>query len=558
MYWWLQGQRANYPYRKLQTDYIRSSHRNCNYGLRVMFVCQKQLKQAKKFTTIGKRKKETQSQSKLQSAKTTNNTSIEEFFVKNNLHTNPQNMSGNKIDKQTENNAEMEAAPSYRLRRHSYQQSMTGTLNAKPIKATTSVEETITEETEPGSVAERDIQADEMGSIDDLLPPKFLLKREELEKKNSSQRLDSVVDAVNKLYAMHAQVNAKLTPVEYAVFDEEGGILPQIHGIASTAKDAGDKMKLLTAEVLELREELDITKGLLHKQSKQIAALKAKQVDLIARSMSNNITIAGIDQDKPNMDTKVLVESFLEDHLEVELEDNEQIPVAHRLGPPTKGYNRPVVFSCPPSLRSRIFQNTGKLAGKNFSVNRQLPDALAEQRREIRQNIKQRQKAEEGKNEKDKSKFLVRNNRLYINGQLQRKNILPPQPKDLFVCHTERSCMEGIRMKYSDAKPAQTSSFTGAACVVDSINDVRLAYKRLFREFPDADHIVAASSVNRSQDYQDDSEFGAGYRMLQVINDHKLDNVAVFVIRHYGGEHIGPMRFSVMKEAAADALEKLG
>lgn len=256
--------------------------------------------------------------------------------------------------------------------------------------------------------------------------------------------------------------------------------------------------------------------------------------------------------------TKVLIENFLEEELGVELEDNESIPVAHRLGPPSKDYNRPVVFKCPTTLRKRIFDNTTKLAGKNFSVNQQLPDALAEQRREIRQNIRQVQKAEESKDENNKSSFLVRNNKLYINGQLKRKKIIPPQPKELFVCKSEKEKMDSLRIKYSQPKPANSSSFTGAACTVESMNDVYLAYRRLFREYPEADHIVAASSVQLSEDYQDDGEFGAGYRMLNVIRDHKLTNVAVFVVRHYGGEHVGHMRFSVMKEAASDALEKLG
>lgn len=273
--------------------------------------------------------------------------------------------------------------------------------------------------------------------------------------------------------------------------------------------------------------------------------------------MAGNITIRGLKGDTPKAETKILVENFLEEELEVELEEDEKIPVAHRLGPVTKGYHRPVVFECPPSLRARIFQNTGKLAGKSYSVNQQLPDAIEEQKREIRQQIKNKQREEEGKDENNKSTFLVRNNKLYINGQLQRKKIIPPLPKDLFVNNTDKQRMEALNLKYSAAKPAQHSSFMAAALAVENMSEVHAAYKRLFREFPEADHIVTSCIVNGESAFRDDSEFGAGHRMLNILFDHKLGNVVLFVIRHYG-EHIGPMRFAVMREVAEEALLKLG
>lgn len=91
----------------------------------------------------------------------------------------------------------------------------------------------------------------------------------------------------------------------------------------------------------------------------------------------------------------------------------------------------------------------------------------------------------------------------------------------------------------------------------EKLNDVHLAYKKLFREFPGADHIAAAFSAEGEEGYQDDSEFGSGYRLLNVIKDAKLLNVSVFVVRYYGGEHLGPQRFTVMKELAEEALHKI-
>lgn len=183
---------------------------------------------------------------------------------------------------------------------------------------------------------------------------------------------------------------------------------------------------------------------------------------------------------------------------------------------------------------------------------------LAEKRKEMHQIKKETKKAEEGKQEQDKSTFLVRNNKLYINGQLQRKELLPPQPMDMFLNSSDKDRMAKIKFKLVQSQPTKDSQFTAYACVAESIEDMRWVYKWLFRENPEAYHISAAfCAENGSEAYQDDAEFGAGFRLLYTICDFKLLNVAVFIVRHYGGENLGPLHFTVMKNIAEEALSKL-
>lgn len=120
--------------------------------------------------------------------------------------------------------------------------------------------------------------------------------------------------------------------------------------------------------------------------------------------------------------------------------------------------------------------------------------------------------------------------------------------------------MDAIKMVKSSrkGKGLKGSAFQAFACSADKMNTVHLAYKRLFREHPGADHIAAAFIVEGDDGYQDDSEFGSGFRLLHVLKEAKLFNTAVFVVRYYGGEHLGPQRFTVMKELAAEAIYNLG
>lgn len=160
----------------------------------------------------------------------------------------------------------------YRLRKHSYREAVqesqqikfTGDTVCEPISENNEEEGTTPVEGDRGLVDTH--SGDEMGSIEDLLPPKWLLKKEEFEKKSTSNKLDGVFDAVNKLYNMYTQVNAKLGPLNYAVFDTDDGILPQLKAIAENARDSNKTTDILAAEVRDLREELDITKGLLQKK----------------------------------------------------------------------------------------------------------------------------------------------------------------------------------------------------------------------------------------------------------------------------------------------------
>lgn len=235
----------------------------------------------------------------------------------------------------------------------------------------------------------------------------------------------------------------------------------------------------------------------------------------------------------------------------------EKIFSAHRMGTPGKDFHRPIVIRCSVSLKTKIFQNTFRLAGKPYSVNQQLPEMYAEQKREMRQIKREIEKAEEGKAEQDKSTFLVRNNKLYVNGQLQRKPLTPPAPTDLFANASERENMSKFKFTSAQSKPTKGSQFTAYACVVEKMEDVRMAYKRLFRENPEADHISAAFSAGNCEAYQDDGEFGAGFRLLNIIRSAKLLNVAIFMVQHYGGEHLGPIRFTLIKSTAEEALAKL-
>ena len=57
--------------------------------------------------------------------------------------------------------------------------------------------------------------------------------------------------------------------------------------------------------------------------------------------------------------------------------------------------------------------------------------------------------------------------------------------------------------------------------------------------------------------YEDDDEHGAGWSIYQLLGEGNIFNRAMFVVRHYGNKHIGPIRFQLITAAAKTSLAKL-
>lgn len=460
------------------------------------------------------------------------------------------------------NETEVSKQTPYRLRNHSYQQA-NSINNAVPSQL--QQQQCAGSADIPLSAIDEETTGNEMGSMEDIISPKILIRKEDWQGKSSTVKLDTVFESINKMYAVQQKYHDRLKPLEYAVFHKEDGILPQLSKIASFAEDAGTKQSDLTADNLQLREELEIVKGVVSKQGKQIASLQNRLADQVARSMENHLIISGIlndSRDADDIECIALFVNFAEEQLEIECE-REEISAAYRYGLYDEKRARPMVIKVTEELKRKIFRNTPKLGSKTnandrpFSVNPMLPDQLTEQRREIRQIIKEKKDSEKSLPKAQKSSFLVRNGRVFINGQLKRKVLTPPDIRDLFVSSDEQLKINRIKTKTVDEPPVKGNKFRAVAVLADTLNEVHLSYIKMFQLYPHADHIVAAFAVGNEEGYQDNGEFGAGFRTLNVIREAKLLNVAVFIIREFSGNHLGPLRFDVMRRVAGKALQAL-
>ncbi len=125
---------------------------------------------------------------------------------------------------------------------------------------------------------------------------------------------------------------------------------------------------------------------------------------------------------------------------------------------------------------------------------------------------------------------------------------------------------EAIDQPFAEESTAQGGSlFIVRAAKVKTVNDVRIAYRALLQNPKNmaAKHNVAAyrlhdPMLSRTENgFCDDGEFGMGRAMRGRINSLGVNDVVVFMTRSYGGNKLGPRRFSVVTALIDKVLQKL-
>ena len=342
---------------------------------------------------------------------------------------------------------------------------------------------------------------------------------------------------------------------------------------AIMADNTGIESRLLTAQTqadqavtdtADLKWENQILKGLVQKQAKHIESLSEKVTNLTVCSMEKNVIIKGLLGDSKKEDCNKKVMEFFQTELEIDVEDSE-IMVAHRKGSPIPDVDQPMLVQCQLPLKNRIFANVKYLAekvnghGDKYYVNKQLPEEVIEQSKELRQTIRDQKEKDKGLPPKDRSKIEVKNKAVYIDWKKVEKQLLPPQPMELFADRAEREKRDKIKFAASHTKSLQGSEFMAFAFKTGQINEVKHAYQKLHTLHPSADHISVAYFLKCAQGYQDDGEHGAGSRLLKGLRDaqERPSNTVVFMVRYKNGFNLGLTRFELIDQVAAQAVSRL-
>ncbi len=199
-------------------------------------------------------------------------------------------------------------------------------------------------------------------------------------KSEPKTELAQILEGINSL-------NAKFDNLHTVIFNPIEGIKPRLEGVSTDLEEHQERIEQLEAENVTLRRDVDILKGLAHKQSVELSDLRMKLDDQTARSMKKNIIIRGIviDKEEGPVNYKTVAVDFLTDTLGLENVDVKEIFVAHEMG-------SDIIIKVSYDLKEQIFAKvyTGVLTNKRNSkdgkyfVSEQLPESLQEAKRQAR------------------------------------------------------------------------------------------------------------------------------------------------------------------------------
>lgn len=373
-------------------------------------------------------------------------------------------------------------------------------------------------------------------------------------------------EAVKEIKAAReeSEVFAKKTDLEM----HQTEVKSQIDDLISTIPES--------AEMECLRKEFRRAISIIGKQEKQIDTLNQRVLDLTARSMDTNFTAVGImepfqlrqvtPKDAGTESCEKTVQDFLKEKMGLRIE-LEEIVQAYRIGRifPASYTARPrlLFFQTTAKWSQKIKNSANNLRdlkneiGQQYTISQQLPDGLIASRGKINEILKPIKEANKTKPFKEKVKFSIHQNKLYVEGEKMEEKVLVPTAMELFTSVEHQAILDQIDLSQTEREPFMGSSFTGFALQVADLQDVRNAYIKVMQDNAHADHVIMAFKVADHSGCQDNGEHRAAKKILKLLEEKREENLAVFVVREYGGRPLGPARFECILKSAQKALDIL-
>lgn len=348
------------------------------------------------------------------------------------------------------------------------------------------------------------------------------------------------------------------------------------------------RMAKLLDENKRLVNEMKIMQGLVHKVNQQTHYNADQLLDLTKRGMEQNLLLHGVDdqieknffrnkkdgnKEKEFSTVKECCKysalHFFKDTMKIEVEV-EDIWKAHRTGPPKANKVRPLIVKLAYPAKDLVMENMSTLKGKSnpitgqkYFVSEQIPEGLVEMRKQNNEKLKKLKETNEKKPEHQRDKLAVINNKITANGELLIPDISPPLPSQLFPEAGKQMEIDRLQQELvvTEEHVAKNSTFIALAAKVNNLAKVRDLYIATAQRFSSADHIMAAYALKEKgtlkQGAVDDREYGAAAKIQDLIFDRKARDTVIFVVRKYGGLHMGFERFNAITHVAEQALQIL-
>ena len=155
----------------------------------------------------------------------------------------------------------------------------------------------------------------------------------------------------------------------------------------------------------------------------------------------------------------------------------------------------------------------------------------------------------------------MKKGQIYANNQAMTPAIQPPSHSQMLrLSDDQYESVKATKVTKCSEHVEGGSEFYSYVAKASSKEDIEKAYLKLRIKFADATHIVCAYRMEEAkgpylQQAIDDGEIGGARRMLQQMQDRKVYSAAIFIIRYYGGQHLGKRRFEIYQNLTDTAIK---
>ena len=354
----------------------------------------------------------------------------------------------------------------------------------------------------------------------------------------------------NKLTAI--QDDVKLLKDSKVQFGE------QINGMMYDLEDDQEELVAQKKQLNKCNDRVDILANIVERYEDKINVLTNRCNTLELRMMQSEIIIFGLKSESENcIET---AKSFFISTMEINNPPN--ILYAYWKGNPKNEYRPLVVKFVNPSAKATIFANVSKFKGKKnpqdrpYRINNHLPESLAEVQKRHQGIIAANNKL----SERNKQSIKRKGGKLFVNNVEFKPKVQEPSAASLL--DMDEDMLQNIReFHFTQSKEVSenNSKFIAYATNASCVNDLCHQLQHIRRKYSSATHMCMAyrvAGVDRvhGEGYVDDSEHSMGRRMLGLLTHKEIQNTVIFLIRFYGGTHIGTRRFVIMRELVEEPL----
>jgi hypothetical protein len=300
----------------------------------------------------------------------------------------------------------------------------------------------------------------------------------------------------------------------------------------------------LTEENSQLQRRCNVNEGRITRLEKVVEDLREEALNSTAHSTKDNFIFQNIAEHPEEVNVKQTLVDFMAKELLIQATDLQSISInkVHRMGAKGK-HGRAIIANIDDNGKSIIWKHARNLKGKNFNVFTQMPRELAERKRQLLPHYKA------AKEQKKKVRWM--GDKLFINDNMSQVN--RDSVKNINADTTDVAMQ--MRVKRAPPKTYGGSTFQGSKVDVSDPENVIPALHAIYTDVRSAraTHNIYAYRIKVGQHviehFEDDGEYGAGRRLLALLQQMDICEQLVCVSRWYGGKHLGLARFDHITEA---------